>query len=154
MEILQRMYGSLTVLPQAVLSILEPRYLFRNCLHAAKNLICLLARQAFSSFRLKPYLSLFVRYLNLFANEADCKQWRETRFASKIELLQRCFNPYLMNHYNGKFSYQKSNQEEKLSCQNVPMSFWKTVMKTRVSTGWRSFVIATESEEQSKQSSR
>ena len=63
------MYGKLTVLAQAVLSILEPLYLFRNCLHTVKNLICLLVRQAFSSFGLKPYSSLFVRYLKLYVNE-------------------------------------------------------------------------------------
>ena len=74
MEFLQRMYGSLTVLPPAVLSILEPRYLFKNCMHRVKNFISLLARQSFSSFRLKPYLSFFVRYLKLYANEGECKQ--------------------------------------------------------------------------------
>ena len=46
MKILQRMYGSLTALPPADLSVLETRYLFSYCLHRVKNLICLLARQA------------------------------------------------------------------------------------------------------------
>ena len=65
----------------AVLCILEPQYLFRNGLHRVKNSICLLARQAISSFGLKPYSSLFVSYLKLCVNEADCKQWRQRRFA-------------------------------------------------------------------------
>ena len=73
------MYGSFTVLPPAVLSILEPRYLVRNCLHRVKNSICLLARKAFSSYGLKPYLSLFVRFLKSYANEVDCKQWRQQK---------------------------------------------------------------------------
>ena len=71
------MFSSLKVLfphPPSVLSILEPRYLSRNYLHRVKKLISLLARQAFLSFRLKPYLSLFVRYLKFYVNEADCKQ--------------------------------------------------------------------------------
>ena len=45
MEILQRMYGSLTVLPPAVLS----------------------------TFRLKQYLSLLIHYLKLYANEQIVK---------------------------------------------------------------------------------
>ena len=69
------------VLPPAVLSSLELRYPFRNCLHRAKIFTSLLVRQAFSSFKLKSYLSLFVRYLRLYATEAYCKQWHEQRFA-------------------------------------------------------------------------
>ena len=68
----------------AVLSILEPRYLLRNCLHKVLNSFSLLARQDFSSFRLKPYLSLFIRYLKVHANEADFKK---TMTSAKIRLL-------------------------------------------------------------------
>ena len=50
------------------------RYLFKKRLLRAKNFISLLARQAFSNFILEPYLSLFVHYLELYTNEADCKQ--------------------------------------------------------------------------------
>ena len=64
-------HGSLTVLSPSCLEyfgITFLRYRFRNCLHRVKTFISLLARQAFSSFRLKPYLSLFVRYLKLYGN--------------------------------------------------------------------------------------
>ena len=106
MEILQRMYGSLTVLPPTVSSILEPRYLFRNCLHRVKHFIFLLARQAFSSFRLKPYLSLFVCYLKFYANEADCKQWRQRRFAYK----NRCFGQTKSNFPTQNFEIIKTRK--------------------------------------------
>ena len=69
-----------------VLSILEPRYLLTNCLNRIKNFIFVLTWQAFWSFKLKSYLSLFVRYLKLYANEADCRwmKQRQQRFADII----------------------------------------------------------------------
>ena len=44
----------------AVLSILEPLFRFDKL----------------SQVLHKSFLSLFLRYLKLYANEADCKQWR------------------------------------------------------------------------------
>ena len=54
-----------------------------TCIESKISYHWTLARQVFSSFKLKLYLSLFVRYLKLYANEADCKQWRQKRFANR-----------------------------------------------------------------------
>ena len=63
MEILQRKYSSLTVL------LFWVPYLFRNCSYRIKIFVSLLARQAFSSFRLNHILSFLTHYLKLYANE-------------------------------------------------------------------------------------
>ena len=49
----------------------------RNYVHRVNHFIFLFARQAFSSFKLKSYLSLFVLLQKFDANKADCKQRRQ-----------------------------------------------------------------------------
>ena len=81
LEILQRMYGSLTIWHPAVSRFYEHRYFLYICTYRTESLVQYFPRLAFLNFIFNFILSCFFLYLKVYANEAECKQLHHERFA-------------------------------------------------------------------------
>ena len=77
------MYGSLTILPPSCFEILWTSIssLKLHVQNQKFSVVQYFPRLAFLNFILNFILSCFFLYLKVYANEAECKQWRHERFA-------------------------------------------------------------------------
>ena len=77
------MYGSVTILPPSCFEILWTSIssLKLHVQNQKFSVVQYFPRLAFLNFILNFILSCFFLYLKVYANEAECKQWRHEKFA-------------------------------------------------------------------------
>ena len=83
LEILQRMYGSLTFLPHSNFAIFDGWYFLQYCSQRAENCTNCPTLSALLTFAFNSYIQPRLLWVKSYANEEKCKQWRQQRFAKR-----------------------------------------------------------------------
>ena len=75
------MYGSLTFLPHSNFAVFDGWYFLQYCSQRAENCANCPNLSALSTFAFNSYIRPRRLWVELYANEEKCKQWRQQRFA-------------------------------------------------------------------------